>query len=93
MLTRRPPYRFRPPRPLLSGFDRRATALTVGVALDDSRSCLGAYDGNNNIRAVLESDDDAMHEWARGVYQHYRERATPLEVLYGDESAVEGIER
>jgi len=67
--------------------------LTLGVALDDRRSCLGAYDGNNNIRAVLESDDDAMHEWARGVYQHYRERATPLEVLYGDESAVEGIER
>jgi len=68
-------------------------SLGVGLAFDDERCCLGVYDGSNNLRAVLESDDERLHEWMAETFGDYRGQAAPLGALYDDESAVEGVER
>jgi hypothetical protein len=72
------------------------TPLPVGVAFDDDRCCVVAYDETTNIRAVLEARNGELSEWVHSVYERHRERAVPLEELYqrGDEnSAVEGRRR
>lgn len=56
--------------------------LPVGVALDTDRVCLVAYDEDNNMRAVLESTNDELYEWAMDTYERHRERAAPLEAVY-----------
>ena len=52
--------------------------LSVGLALDDERCCLIAYDEENNLRAMLESTDPELYEWTRATYEQYRERSVPL---------------
>ncbi|MBV0901367.1 helix-turn-helix transcriptional regulator [Haloarcula salina] len=53
--------------------------LDIGLALDASRVCLAAYDDRNNVRAIAESDEPAVYEWAESVFDHYLERSDPLE--------------
>ncbi|WP_276270827.1 helix-turn-helix transcriptional regulator [Haloarcula litorea] len=52
--------------------------LSLGLVVDEGRCCLAAYDDGNNIRAVLESEDDAVYEWVRRLYERRRDRADPL---------------
>jgi len=70
------------------------TPLAIGVALDDRRCCVVAYDDNNNIRAMLEATNDELYEWVQDVYERHRERSTPLAALYGsDGNRVESQKR
>ena len=52
--------------------------LDVGLALDRSRVCLAAYDDRNNIRALAESDAEAVYQWTETVFDRYRARSQPL---------------
>ena len=72
------------------------TPLSIGIAFDDDSCCVAAYDDNNNIRALLETTDSEVFDWAASVFERHRERSVPLASLYdaGDgASAVEGQER
>lgn len=53
--------------------------LGFGLMLFDGRACLGAYDAENNVRAVVESDAEELCEWANAAYERYRSRSVPLE--------------
>jgi len=53
-------------------------ALDLGLAVDDGGCCLAAYDEENNLRALLVSDDERTREWALSVYERHRERSEPL---------------
>lgn len=58
--------------------------IGFGLMLCEERTCLGAYDAENNVRAVVESDSPELFEWATEAYERYRSRAAPLEdVLEG----------
>lgn len=63
--------------------------LEFGLMLCDKQTCLGAYDDENNVRAVVESDSPELLEWANETYERHRSRATPLEdvVFEDDETA------
>jgi len=52
--------------------------LAVGVAFDDSRSCVVAYDDASNIKAMLETTNGEVREWAATVFDRHRERSVPL---------------
>ena len=58
------------------------TPLSIGMALDDERCCLIAYDDTNNLRAMLEATDNELYDWAKATYERYLERSVPLEELY-----------
>ena len=66
------------------------TPLPVGLGLDDERCCLVAYDEDNNLRAVLESTDSELYDWAKTTYEQYREESVPFEALETDVTAVGG---
>lgn len=53
--------------------------LGFGLMLAGGRACLGAYDAENNLRAVVESDAPELFEWADATYERHRSRAAPLE--------------
>ncbi|MEF8779075.1 MAG: helix-turn-helix domain-containing protein [Haloferacaceae archaeon] len=55
--------------------------LEFGLVAFENRAVLGAYDDENNVRAVVESDAPGMVEWATAEYERYRSRAEPLERL------------
>lgn len=61
------------------------TPLPLGIAIDSTRVCLVAYDDGNNMRAILESTDAALYEWAVDTYERHRERAVTLEAVDGRE--------
>ncbi|WP_277540157.1 helix-turn-helix transcriptional regulator [Haloarcula laminariae] len=52
--------------------------LSLGVALDDERCCVIAYDDGNNLKAILEAGDGELYDWATEVFERYRERSVPL---------------
>ncbi|PSP60243.1 MarR family transcriptional regulator [Halobacteriales archaeon QH_8_67_36] len=62
------------------------TPLSIGVAFDDNRCCVIAYDDANNLRAVLEAGDGELYEWTTGVFERHRERSVPLSTLYDEEN-------
>ena len=76
------------PEALQRGFDDENIEISVdrdaieyGLLVDDRGVCLGLYDDSNNLRAVLESDDDAVREWALETFEERRSRASPLATL------------
>ena len=56
--------------------------LPLGIALDAERCCLVAYDDDHNIRAILETTDGDLYEWAMETYERHRERAVALDTVY-----------
>lgn len=55
--------------------------LEVGLVLDASRCCLIAYDGRNNVRAMVESDDDTVYDWGEAAFERRRDRSQSLEAV------------
>jgi len=68
-------------------------SLSIGVAFDEERCCVVAYDDDNNLRGMLESTSEELYEWTAEVFERHRERAVPLESVYGGETAVEDQQR
>lgn len=64
------------------------TTLSIGVAFDDERCCVVAYDDANNLRAMLEAGRGELYEWTSAVFERHRERSVPLATLYGDGDTV-----
>jgi predicted transcriptional regulator len=64
--------------------------VPAGLAFDDERCCLVAYDEDNNLRAMLESTDDELYDWAQATYEQYRSESVPLENPDTDTTAVGG---
>lgn len=57
-------------------------SLGFGLILYEEQTLIGAYDEYNNVKAVLESEDPALYEWATDTYERYRSAAlTPAEAL------------
>ncbi|WP_119815575.1 helix-turn-helix transcriptional regulator [Halalkaliarchaeum desulfuricum] len=66
--------------------------IGFGLMLCEEWACLGAYDDENNVRAVIESDSSELFDWANEQYGRYRSRTRPLaEVL--EEQAVRSPDR
>lgn len=63
------------------------TPLSIGVAFDDERCCVVAYDDGNNLKAMLEAGRGELYEWTTDVFERHRERSIPLATLYDAENA------
>ena len=50
-------------------------AFRVGLVLGDDRLLMAAYDGEKQLRALVESDDSRFHAWATDLFERYRERS------------------
>ena len=61
--------------------------LSIGVAVDDERCCVVAYDDGNNLKAMLEAGDGELYDWTVEVFERHRERSAPLSRLYSEEVA------
>lgn len=62
----------------------RETPLSTGVAFDGNRCCLLAYD-DRTIKAVVEgATGEALYEWVRETYDHYRDQSVPISAISGD---------
>jgi len=60
--------------------------LAFGVAIfDEERTFVSAYDDQSRLRAVLDSTDDGLLEWATDVYETRREASTSLETVLSNE--------
>ena len=75
--------------------DRMATyvheaPLDIGVALDDERCCVVAYDDDSNLKAMLEAGEGDLYEWTTALFERYRERAVPLTEVIEVEERAEG---
>ena len=64
------------------------TPLSIGIAFDDDRCCVVAYDDGNNLKAMLEAGEGELYEWTAAVFERYRERSVPLAGLLGGENTV-----
>ncbi|MFB6308792.1 MAG: helix-turn-helix transcriptional regulator [Haloarculaceae archaeon] len=53
--------------------------LSFGLLLRENAFALGAYDEQNNFRALLRSDDPDAYAWAEQKYERVRSRSQPLE--------------
>lgn len=58
--------------------------LTDGIVLREDSAGVVAYDETNNVRAVLESDADAVVSWAREQFQAIESRSMPLADVLSD---------
>ena len=64
--------------------------LSIGVAFDEDRCCVVAYDDGNNLKAMLEAGEGELYEWTTAVFERYRERSVPLAGLVDGEKTVGG---
>ena len=62
--------------------------ISVGVAFDDERCCVVAYDDGNNLKAMLEAGEGELYDWTTEVFERHRERSVPLATLYEGENTV-----
>lgn len=53
--------------------------LTAGLAVVDGHAWVGAYDGQGNLVACIDSEDPDFVEWVTDRFETYRESATLLE--------------
>lgn len=52
--------------------------LEVGLVVVDHVVFIGAYDGDGNLRAVLESENESVVEWGRERYEGLEDRCRSL---------------
>ncbi|MFC6756251.1 hypothetical protein ACFQER_05520 [Halomicroarcula sp. GCM10025894] len=64
------------------------TPISLGVAFDDERCCVVAYDDGNNLKAMLEAGEGDLYDWTTEVFERHRERSVPLATLYDAENTV-----
>jgi len=64
--------------------------LDIGVAFDDERCCVVAYDDDNNLKAILEGSESELYEWTTALFERYRDRAVPLTDVIDVEERVGG---
>jgi predicted transcriptional regulator len=69
------------------------STLPVGVAFDRSRCCLIAYDDDSNMKAILESTDEALYEWTRATFERYRGDSITLATRYKNVDDANAVER
>lgn len=51
-----------------------------GTGLLDERVTISCYEQNSGaVQAVIDTDVQAVREWAQSVYEHYRSNARPIE--------------
>ncbi|MEY7848951.1 helix-turn-helix transcriptional regulator [Natrarchaeobius sp. A-rgal3] len=67
--------------------------VDFGVTVTDETVLVGVYDDGTFV-ACIESAEPAFREWATGLYDRYRERATrvPLETAASDGAPQSGLE-
>lgn len=58
--------------------------LTDGVMVREDSAGIAAYDETNNVRAVLESDDEAVVSWAEEQFEAIKSRSRPLVAVLSD---------
>jgi len=58
--------------------------LTDGVMVRGDSAGIAAYDETNNLRALLESDDDAFVTWANAQFEAIQSRSRPLADILSD---------
>ena len=63
--------------------------LTDGLMVRSDRAAVVAYDETNNVRAVLESDDETVVEWGRRQFERTKDRARPLADVLSERSVEE----
>jgi len=63
--------------------------LALGIAYDDERCCVVAYDDANNLKTMLEAGDGELYDWTNEVFERHRERSVPLARLLEGENAAE----
>lgn len=68
------------------------STLPVGLAFDRSRCCLIAYDDDGNMKAVLESTDEALYEWTKATFERYRDDSVTLTTRYQNVEDVSAVE-
>ena len=62
-----------------------AESLPFGLAVYDDRVGIGAYDDETGMLSVfVDTDDEAVREWALDRYRQHRELAQPLENWLSD---------
>lgn len=59
---------------------RVGEAIPFELFLFDDRTGMAAHDESGIARAFVESDSDAVREWAEDLYETYAERADPVEL-------------
>ena len=64
------------------------TPISLGVAFDDDRCCVVAYDDGNNLKAMLEAGEGELYDWTTAVFERHHGRAVPLSTLYDAENTV-----
>ncbi|WP_049970296.1 helix-turn-helix transcriptional regulator [Haladaptatus cibarius] len=52
--------------------------VDFGLTLGDNWAFAGAYDTEGQLRALLECDDPKFLDWAKTLYQQYRNRSSPI---------------
>lgn len=54
---------------------RSPESFRLGLTLADDRVFAAAYDDDRRLRALVESGDGALYDWALDLFEAYRERA------------------
>lgn len=62
--------------------------LSLGVAYDDKRCCVVAYDDDNNLKAMLEAGEGELYDWTAELFERHLERSVPLSRLLDEENVV-----
>lgn len=59
--------------------------LSDGLVVREDAAGIVAYDETNNVRAILESDDQRVVEWVRERFEATRARARPLAAVLSED--------
>lgn len=59
---------------------RSPESFRLGLTLADDRLLAGAYDEDRRLRALVESGDGDLYDWATELFERYREGAEPVGV-------------
>lgn len=59
---------------------RSPESFRLGLTLADDCLLAGAYDADRRLRALVESENGDLYDWAVGLFRAYREAAAPVGV-------------
>lgn len=57
---------------------RHPEPVSIGLTLGEQRVLIGAYDEHGQMRACIDSSEDALLAWAVELYERYQNNATPV---------------
>lgn len=61
------------------------TPVRFGVVVGEETAVLGVYDGDANLKGVIESSDEAFTAWAVETYDRFRAEGVPLADAMADD--------